>query len=78
MDAGKELGTWSKYGLDPEWVFIPGRPVIAADYKGLIENEITVGFAAGADPLIARANGVAVKMVAGHVGLNTVTNLCKE
>jgi len=75
MDAGKEQGIWARNGLDPEWVTISGRPIIPSDYKGLIENGVKMGITAGADPLITRASGVSVKIVAGYVGLNIVTKV---
>ena len=65
VDAAKDQGLWSKYGLEPEFVPAPGT---AAQLKERIDGGAKVGFANTAEVTLARSNGVPVKTVAGYFG----------
>ena len=69
MDAGTDRSIFAKYGLDPEWITIPGRSITATDLKQLVENGIKIGFSVTSDVVLARANGAPIKIVAGASGL---------
>lgn len=68
MDAGRDRGIWKQAGLDPDFVTIPGRAVLAADIKEQVASGIKMGVSIASEVLLARANGVPVKIVAGYVG----------
>lgn len=64
-DAGQEQGIWARNGLDPEWTPAPGS---AAQLKEQVASGIKIGFVNTAEVLLARSNGVPVKVVAGYFG----------
>jgi ABC-type nitrate/sulfonate/bicarbonate transport system substrate-binding protein len=66
VDAAKDQGLWSKYGLEPEFVPAPGT---AAQLKERIDAGAKVGFANTAEVTLAKSNGVPVKAVAGYFGV---------
>jgi ABC-type nitrate/sulfonate/bicarbonate transport system substrate-binding protein len=68
MDAGKDRGIWAKSGLDPEFVTIQGRAILASDLKQQVASGIKIGISIPSEVLLARANGVPVKIVAGYIG----------
>jgi NitT/TauT family transport system substrate-binding protein len=64
-DAGKEQGIWAKNGLAPKWVPAAGS---ATQLKEQIASGTKIGFVNTAEVLLARSNGVPVKVVAGYFG----------
>lgn len=72
VDAARERGIWASNGLEPEFVTILGRRTLAADLKGEVESGIKIGISTSSEILIARSQGVPVKIVAGYVGLGSI------
>ena len=64
-DAGKQQGIWSKNGLNPEFVPAAGS---AAQLKERVAAGLKIGWINTAEVLIARSQGVPVKVVAAHFG----------
>jgi NitT/TauT family transport system substrate-binding protein len=64
-DAGKEQGIWTKNGLAPKWVSAAGS---ATQLKEQVASGTKIGFVNTAEVLLARSNGVPVKVVAGYFG----------
>ena len=64
-DAGKVQGIWSKNGLNPEFVPAAGS---AAQLKEQVSTGVKIGWVNTAEVLIARSQGVPVKVVAAHFG----------
>lgn len=67
-DAGKEKGIFARNGLDPEFVTIPGRSLLAADLREQVSSGIKIGISIPSEVILARANGVPIKIVAGYIG----------
>ena len=57
---------YTQNGLSPQWITNPTET--AGTLKNFVANGTVVGFAACADPLVARANGLPVKIIAAYVG----------
>lgn len=73
IDAGKDKGVWTKYGLDPEFVYKElGFPTVGKD---LVDSGVSIGFAVSTDALLVRSQGVPIKIVAGQLGDATATKL---
>jgi len=64
-DVGKEQGLWMRNGLDPE--FVPAA-ASAVQLKQQVEAGIKIGLVNTAEVLLARLQGVPVKVVAGYFG----------
>jgi len=67
IDAGKEKGIWASNGMDPQFVTIR-RALTAAEIKEQIASGIKIGLSSTNEPLLARSDGVPVKIVASYVG----------
>ena len=64
-DSGKERRIWARNGLNPEFVTAAGS---AAQLKEQVASGIQIGWVNTAEVLIARSQGVPVKIVAAHFG----------
>ena len=64
-DAGTQQGIWSKNGLDARFVGAAGS---AAQLKEQVASGLKIGWVNTAEVLIARSQGVPVKVVAAHFG----------
>ncbi len=64
-DAGKEQGIWAKNGLAPNWV---PAAASATQLKEQVASGTQIGFVNTAEVLLARSNGVPVKVVAAYFG----------
>jgi len=70
-DAGKDRGIWAKYGLDPDFVYNPGgRSSSVADIKAGVAAGTQIGLSGGNALILARSQGVQVKLIAGYLGEN--------
>lgn len=67
IDAGRDKGIWTSNQLDPQFVTIR-RALTAAEIKDQVASGINIGLSATNEPLIARSDGVPVKIVASYVG----------
>jgi len=65
LDAAKEQGIWTKNGLDP--AFVPAA-ASAVQLKEQVESGVRIGWVNTAEVLLARSQGVPVKVVAGYLG----------
>lgn len=76
IDAGKDRGIFAKHGLDPEFVD-PQKPnaAVAVDIKEHVGSGVRIGINVPSEVIIARADGVPVKIVAGYIGTNPLANL---
>jgi len=64
-DAGTQQGIWRKNGLDAQFVSAAGS---AAQLKEQVASGLKIGWVNTAEVLIARSQGVPVKVVAAHFG----------
>jgi len=64
-DAGKQQAIWSKNGLDAQFVPAAGS---AAQLKEQVAAGVKIGWVNTAEVLIARSQGLPVKVVAAHFG----------
>lgn len=67
IDAGKERGVWANNGMDPQFITIR-RALTAAEIKEQVASGVKIGLSATNEPLLARSQGVPVKIVASYVG----------
>jgi len=67
-NTGRDRGIWSSWGLDPEFIFNPDRPIVAADLKQQVESGIKFGISGSAEVLLARSNGLPLKIVGSLEG----------
>src|SRR5205085_1612772 len=65
VDAAKQQGIWAKHGLEPEFVPAAGS---AVQLKEQMESGVKLGWVNTAEVLLARSQGVPVKIVAGYFG----------
>jgi ABC-type nitrate/sulfonate/bicarbonate transport system substrate-binding protein len=63
-----ERGIWASNDINPEFVTLPGRTTLAADIKDQVDSGIKIGLNVATEALLARANGVPIKIVAGYTG----------
>jgi NitT/TauT family transport system substrate-binding protein len=64
-DTGKEQGIWTKNGLAPRWV---PAAASATQLREQVASGTKIGFVNTAEVLLARSNGLPVKVVAGYFG----------
>jgi ABC-type nitrate/sulfonate/bicarbonate transport system substrate-binding protein len=74
IDAGKDKGIWAKHGLDPEFI-CQSRAVLASDIREHVASGISFGTIIPSEVLLARSEGVPVKIVAGYVGKDAATSV---
>jgi len=68
IDAGKEQGIWARNGLDPEFVTPIGRTAGLPDVRAGVAAGTKIGFATPNTVILARLQGVPIKIVAGYLG----------
>lgn len=77
MEAGRDRGIYRAHGLEPQWVTRAGRAVAANDLKLLVAEGTEVGLSSGSEVLLARMQGVPIRIVAGFVGETLVSVYAK-
>lgn len=66
--AATERGIWSSNDINPEFITLPSRTTLASDIKEQVDSGIKIGLNVATEALLARANGVPIKVVAGYTG----------
>lgn len=68
VDAGTERGFYTANGLEPRWVTREKRAVSIKDLPELLQQGTELGLSSPSEILVARVQGLPVKVIAGFVG----------